>query len=113
MSSETKPPKTNTGDIIDSPNNKLIIFEVNGRRIEARPGDSLAGALWSNGFVDFGQDPITGQTRTVYCGIGQCGQCLVTVDGIEDVRACRMNPREGARVEFPTEQPDRKEDHDQ
>lgn len=99
-------------DMVDSSSDKLISLIVNGRRIEARPEDNLATALWSNGYVDFGQDPISGQKRTVYCGIGQCGQCLVTVDGIEDLRACRLSPREGMRIEFSSENPDREEDHD-
>ena len=98
--------------MIDSSKDKLINLTVNGRRIEARPEDNLAAALWSNGFVGFGRDPVSGLERTVYCGIGHCGQCLVTVDGIEDLRACRLSPREGMRIEFPVARPDREEDHD-
>ena len=88
--------------ISDAPKNQdRISITVNGRRIEAGSGDNLSAVLWANGYLSFGRDPFTGAERSVYCGIGHCGQCLVTVDGIEDQRACRLNVRDGMRVEFP------------
>jgi sarcosine oxidase subunit alpha len=34
----------------------------------------------------------------MYCGIGHCFECRVTVDGIPDVRSCLVEVREGMRV---------------
>ena len=77
-----------------------VDITVNGRALQARAGDNLSAVLWSNGYLSFGRDPYTGAERSVYCGIGHCGQCLVTVDGIEDQRACRLTVRPGMKVEF-------------
>ena len=79
---------------------KPVSITVNGRNIEAGAGQNLSAVLWSNGYMSFGRDPYTGAERSVYCGIGHCNQCLVTVDGVEDQRACRLSVRQGMRVEF-------------
>jgi sarcosine oxidase subunit alpha len=55
----------------------------------------LAAALWANGFILLGHNPNTGCPRGIYCGIGHCYECRVTVDGIEDVRSCLTPVREG------------------
>jgi NADH dehydrogenase/NADH:ubiquinone oxidoreductase subunit G len=34
----------------------------------------------------------------VFCGIGACFDCLITVDGERDVRACRRPAFDGAVV---------------
>jgi predicted molibdopterin-dependent oxidoreductase YjgC len=77
-----------------------VMITVNGHGIPAKNGDNLSAVLWANGYVSFGTDPITGAERSVYCGIGHCGQCLVTVDGIEDQRACRLKVRDGMQIEL-------------
>jgi sarcosine oxidase subunit alpha len=34
----------------------------------------------------------------MYCGIGHCYECRVTVDGVEDVRSCLIRVRDGMQV---------------
>ena len=50
------------------------------RAIAFQAGESVASALLRAGVIAFGQAP-TGQARAVFCGIGQCQNCLVQVDG--------------------------------
>ncbi|MFD0534422.1 2Fe-2S iron-sulfur cluster-binding protein [Actinomadura luteofluorescens] len=34
----------------------------------------------------------------MFCGIGACFDCLLTVNGVRDVRACRRRARDGDAV---------------
>jgi predicted molibdopterin-dependent oxidoreductase YjgC len=60
---------------------------VDGRRIPFSPGDTLAAALLRAGVSTFRRSR-RGAPRGLYCGIGVCNDCLVTVDGRINVRAC-------------------------
>lgn len=61
-------------------------IEWNGRKIPYRTGESLGSALARAGVRGLGRAG-TGQLRAVFCGIGQCQNCMVRVDG-RLVEAC-------------------------
>ena len=75
-----------------------ISITVEGRSLEVLEGEILAAALWANGFISLGHNPSDGSHRGMYCGIGHCYECRVTVDGVEDVRSCLIPVREGMQV---------------
>lgn len=79
-------------------NRKQIKIFIDNQPFEAFEGETLAAALWANGFMAFGRNPATGLPRGMYCGIGHCCECRVTLDGIEDVRSCLTPVREGMQV---------------
>lgn len=81
-------------------NRQTVTVTVNGKAVHVLEGESLAAALWAIGFISLGQNPDTGSKRGMYCGIGHCYECRVTVDGVEDVRSCLTPVREGMRVSF-------------
>ncbi len=64
---------------------------VDGRRIEARDGDTVAMAI-----VRAGEPPARGGTL---CLAGDCGNCLGVVDGLAYVRTCQVPARAGTVVE--------------
>ncbi|MDX3803539.1 (2Fe-2S)-binding protein [Streptomyces sp. AK04-3B] len=68
------------------------------REIEALPGQTLAAALWSCGVTAWRTTRGAGRPRGVFCGIGVCFDCLVTVDGRPDQRACLVPAAPGAVV---------------
>ncbi|MER6562057.1 (2Fe-2S)-binding protein [Streptomyces sp. NPDC001027] len=68
------------------------------REIEALPGQTLAAALWSSGVTAWRTTRGAGRPRGVFCGIGVCFDCLVTVDGRPDQRACLAPAAPGAVV---------------
>ncbi|HEY4020087.1 MAG TPA: (2Fe-2S)-binding protein [Pseudonocardiaceae bacterium] len=70
---------------------------VDGERIEGSAGQSLAGVLLAAGRSSWRRSA-SGAPRGVFCGIGVCFDCLVTVDGERDVRACRRPAFDGAIV---------------
>ncbi|SFS95786.1 (2Fe-2S)-binding protein [Saccharopolyspora flava] len=59
--------------------------EVDGRRVAARAGQTVAAVLMSLGVTSWrGPD----RRRGLFCGIGVCSECLLVVNGTPDVRAC-------------------------
>ncbi|MFJ8147920.1 (2Fe-2S)-binding protein [Streptomyces sp. NPDC096048] len=61
---------------------------VDGRTIEAVPGRTVAAALWAAGVTSWRTTRGTGRPRGVFCGIGVCFDCLVTVNDRPNQRAC-------------------------
>jgi len=79
-------------------NRRTVTISVDGKTISVFEGESLAAALWAEGVISLGHNPNTGSNRGLYCGIGHCYECRVTVDGVQDVRSCLTPVREGMRV---------------
>lgn len=76
-----------------------VTFTFNGASCQATPGESLAAALLSSGARSLRRSGRTGESRGIYCGIGLCFDCIVTVDGQPNVRACMTLAADGMRVE--------------
>ena len=77
---------------------KTVTIAVDGRDLEVLDGEILAAALWANGYISLGHNPSDGSHRGMYCGIGHCYECRVTVDGVEDQRSCLIRVRDGMQV---------------
>ncbi len=71
---------------------------VNGRRVLAYPGETVAAVLLAVGLRVFNHAS-DGSPRGLYCGIGRCFSCLVTVDGVSGIRACVTHVQPGMHVE--------------
>ncbi|MER6262967.1 (2Fe-2S)-binding protein [Streptomyces sp. NPDC059688] len=69
-----------------------------GRPLPALPGQTIAAALWSAGVTAWRSTRGTGAPRGVFCGIGVCFDCLVTVDGRPNRRACLVPVRPGQLI---------------
>ncbi|WBO62492.1 (2Fe-2S)-binding protein [Streptomyces camelliae] len=61
---------------------------LDGRSVEALPGQTVAAALWAAGVTAWRSTRGAGRPRGVFCGIGVCFDCLVTVNGRANQRAC-------------------------
>lgn len=79
----------------------MSAFSVDGRDVAFRPGDSVAAALVREGTLTL-RHSRSGEPRGLFCGIGVCNDCLVTIDGRPNVRACVAPAEAGARVETGT-----------
>ena len=77
---------------------KILTITVDENSLDVLEGEILAAALWANGFISLGHNPSDGSHRGMYCGIGHCYECRVTVDGVEDIRSCLIRVRDGMRV---------------
>ncbi len=72
---------------------------INGKQVSACRGETVAVALLLSGRRIFTQASRYNLNRTLFCGMGVCHQCLVTVDGVRDVRACMTKIRPGMKIE--------------
>ena len=68
---------------------------LDGREITALPGQTVAAALWAAGVTSWRATRGAGRPRGVFCGIGVCFDCLVTVNGRPNQRACLVPARSG------------------
>ncbi len=64
-----------------------IPITINGRQNQAIAGQTVAAALLAAGIRAFRQTP-NGVPRGIFCGMGVCFDCLVTIDEIPNRRAC-------------------------
>lgn len=76
-----------------------IRFTFDGREIEALPGETIAAALSAAGILAFRETPKDKAPRGLWCGMGACWDCIVTVDGKSGQRACLVKAEAGMRVE--------------
>lgn len=73
-----------------------ITFTLDGTVIHARPGQSIGAALIEAGITAWRTTRRDGKPRGMFCGIGMCFDCLLTVDGVPNQRACLVPARDGA-----------------
>ena len=66
---------------------QTITITLDGAPLQAYLGDTIAGALLANGQRAWRRTE-GGEPRGLFCGMGICFDCLVTVDGVSNVRAC-------------------------
>jgi aerobic-type carbon monoxide dehydrogenase small subunit (CoxS/CutS family) len=72
-----------------------ITFTFDGRPVQAEAGRSVAAALIATGRRSWRSTRKEGRPRGVFCGIGVCFDCLVTVNGRPNQRACLVEARSG------------------
>lgn len=75
-----------------------VSIMVDGRSVQAFEGETVLAALWTNGLQTLHTTARTREPRGFFCGIGVCFDCLVTVDGIVNVRACLEPVRAGMDI---------------
>ena len=71
-----------------------LTIQVDGEAVPAYAGESVATVLLALGRRTF-RHTEGGAPRGLFCGMGVCFDCLVTVDGVENVRACLTPVAEG------------------
>lgn len=78
---------------------RAVKISVNGNLIGAYEGETIATVLLSAGIRTFRLSPKYKEPRSLFCGMGICFECLVTVDGVHAIRACVTPVADGMRVE--------------
>ena len=73
----------------------LTRFTFDGEDLTALPGQSLGAALLAAGHRSWRTTRFEGRPRGLFCGIGICFDCLVSVNGRPNVRACLAPTRDG------------------
>lgn len=78
---------------------KPIALTVDGRPVEAQEGDMIAAALLRAGIRINRYTSKHHAPRGVFCGIGQCTDCVMIVNGRRNVRTCVTRVEDGMVVE--------------
>ena len=73
-------------------------FTFDGRTIEFRDGWTIGAALTAAGIRSWRTTRVQQRPRGLFCGIGVCFDCLVTVNGRPSLRACLVPARPGDAV---------------
>ena len=76
----------------------VLHFTFGGRPVAAHPGDTVASALYASGVRVYSRSFKYHRPRGLLCVAGHCPNCLMTVDGVPNVRACTEPAREGMDV---------------
>ena len=72
---------------------------VNGLEIEATESENVGTFLLKRRQQVLRKTRFEDNPRGMFCGIGVCFDCIVTIDGIANQRACITQLREGMRIE--------------
>jgi aerobic-type carbon monoxide dehydrogenase small subunit (CoxS/CutS family) len=78
---------------------EVITFSFNGETIEGVRGQTIAAALIDRGQRVLRETRFKSAPRSIFCGIGICFDCIVTVNGITNQRSCLIEIAEGMKVE--------------
>jgi D-hydroxyproline dehydrogenase subunit alpha len=86
------------------PVGRAISFQFNDQPIEALEGETIGAALSAAGITTLRHTP-SGAPRGLFCGMGACFDCVVTVNGRIGQRACLTQAAAGMAVTsgFPAE----------
>lgn len=76
---------------------KAVRIFVDDQPVPAFEGETIATALLGAGHLV--SRTINEQPLGVYCNIGICHSCVMTVDGVPGVRICRTPVADGLRLE--------------
>lgn len=74
-------------------------IEVDGRVVEAYQGETVATAILAAGIRSFWQDEYGFAPGRVFCNMGVCQQCLVTINRQPNCQACKTLVQPGMKVE--------------
>lgn len=73
-------------------------FEFDGTAVPFVAGQSVGAALLAAGVRSWRSTRREGRPRGIFCGIGVCFDCLVTIDGAPNIRACLVRAEPGLDV---------------
>lgn len=82
----------------DLPEKKSLRFRYDGQEYFAYEGDTIASALLASGVRTLRVHEEKGTPRGIYCNIGHCFECRVSVNGVPTVRACMTLVQDGMEV---------------
>lgn len=86
-------------------NQAKVTFTFDGQTYEGYENDTIASALLAQGIRTLRKHEESGNPRGIYCNIGHCYECRVTVNDVSNVRACLTPIKENMVIESGKQQP--------
>jgi len=78
---------------------KKVKIVVDGEGMDAYEGEMIASVLLAYGKNIFRYTKRNKEPRGVFCAIGRCTDCVMTVNGIPNIRTCVTPVEEGMKIE--------------
>jgi predicted molibdopterin-dependent oxidoreductase YjgC len=78
---------------------KFVEITVDGKKIKAVEGEKILAALLAEGIIVNRYTVKKNEPRGLFCGIGQCTDCAMVVNGKPNVRTCVTPVKEGMVIE--------------
>jgi 2Fe-2S iron-sulfur cluster binding domain len=78
---------------------KQVTFYFNNEKFVGDQGQSVAAALIANGQRELRRTRFGKEARSIFCGIGVCFDCVITINGIANQRACLIEIEDQMKVE--------------
>lgn len=76
-----------------------ISISINGKEVKVLPNDTVASSALCMGLSHTRTTAISGAPRAPFCLMGVCYECLMTIDGVPNQRACMTTVKEGMCIE--------------
>ncbi len=97
--------------ILDFKRGKQVTIYFNGKPIKAYEGETVAAALYAAGVRVFSRSFRWHRPRGFFCAIGKCSACMMEVDGVPNVRTCKVYVRDGMQIRTQTGKPSAENDY--
>ncbi len=88
-----------TRDLPTVQRGRPVVVHLDGRPVKAFDGETVAAVLLAEGIHTLRHTAKDNQPRSLFCGMGICFDCLVTVDGRHNIRACVTPVADGMKIE--------------
>ncbi len=83
----------------DMEETEYVTVTVDGKPLQAVKGEMIAAVLMANGIMVHRHTIKKHEPRGIYCGIGQCTDCVMVVNGQPNVRTCITPVEDGMVIE--------------
>jgi predicted molibdopterin-dependent oxidoreductase YjgC len=80
-----------------------VTLQVDGKPLLARRGQTVAAAMLAAGQRVLRHTRHAGKPRGLFCAMGVCFDCVMTIDGKTGVRACMTKVEDGMQVSSPVQ----------
>jgi predicted molibdopterin-dependent oxidoreductase YjgC len=77
---------------------KRITIRINDILYDGREGQTVAAVLAANSIRVYRHTEKSEAPRGIFCGMGICYDCLVTINGVANQRACVTLIESGMRI---------------
>ena len=98
MSDRDRPTSVTGAQVAANREPATIHLTLDGRELTARAGQSVGAALTQAGIRSWRRTRHGGRPRGLFCGIGICYDCLITADGVPNLRACLLLASDGMQL---------------
>ncbi len=80
-----------------------VTLQLDGKPLPARRGQTVAAAMLAAGQRVLRHTRHAGKPRGLFCAMGVCFDCVMTIDGKAGVRACMTKVEDGMQVSSPVQ----------